>query len=308
MVLWNYLKGGQVATIADSGTSLEEEVGEDIPECKHHAALVEECSRGFILAEQLEAGRAREAPFGLLAPLKRNIRLRRFYIMRSENRFEFSLYREDTNSFVMHARWIPDEGRADMLLHHPKDKRYDPTRPCFSLYHSSDNKNWVAYAEQCQSCHYKPGRDSCRAEGGQEILRVAHDQVPIGEGLFNTMSIAIPGLDEDGRPTVWCPRVGCPPPGDDMDSLAKSNEVDVLLLASKRPEWHKKMRSLVLDFKDRSVVPSAKNFQIVMAGKKANHVLCQYGKVGMDKFILDLRGPLSLVQAFALTLTTMFWK
>ena len=55
-----------------------------------------------------------------------------------------------------------------------------------------------------------------------------------------------------------------------------------------------------LNFRGRVTVPSVKNFQLV--GEDASEVLCQFGKVGDDRFHLDYKEPLNAVQAFALAL------
>lgn len=55
-----------------------------------------------------------------------------------------------------------------------------------------------------------------------------------------------------------------------------------------------------LNFRGRVTVPSVKNFQLV--GADPTDVLCQFGKVGEDRFHLDYKQPLNAVQAFALAL------
>merc|ERR1719262_694160 len=116
------------------------------------------------------------------------------------------------------------------------------------------------------------------------------------------MEVNIPGLFSDGGRVVWCPCAGCgelaAPPEDCPD--------EVLRLITKRPVWNDEVESLVLDFKGRSIIASAKNFQLCLA-QKPQHVVCQYGKIGPSTFSLDLRYPLSVVQAFAMSMTTMFW-
>merc|ERR1740123_348048 len=77
-------------------------------------------------------------------------------------------------------------------------------------------------------------------------------------------------------------------------------------LASKKPVWNDDIESLVMDFKGRNIVSSAKNFQLGLQ-HKPKHIICQYGKVGGSTFSLDFRYPLSVIQAFGISLSTTFW-
>ena len=67
------------------------------------------------------------------------------------------------------------------------------------------------------------------------------------------------------------------------------------------------LQTQVLDFKDRNVLASSKNFQLC-SPKKTSSVLAQFGKINSDQYILDMRFPLSYAQAFAIGLSTMYWK
>ncbi len=71
---------------------------------------------------------------------------------------------------------------------------------------------------------------------------------------------------------MWCPKnpgggIGFPELGTD-DEMFASQQVEVI---AKKPEWSKDAQSLVLDFRDRQVLASSKNFQLVY-GKKPGSV------------------------------------
>ena len=57
-----------------------------------------------------------------------------------------------------------------------------------------------------------------------------------------------------------------------------------------------------LNFHGRVSVPSVKNFQL-SSRDEPDHVVCQFGKVGDDRFHLDFKAPLNAFQAFAIALT-----
>jgi tubby-related protein 1 len=56
-----------------------------------------------------------------------------------------------------------------------------------------------------------------------------------------------------------------------------------------------------LNFYGRASVPSVKNFQLV-SPRNTSDVLCQFGKFGEDEFHLDIKEPMSLIQAFAIAI------
>lgn len=56
-----------------------------------------------------------------------------------------------------------------------------------------------------------------------------------------------------------------------------------------------------LNFRGRVRVPSVKNFQLV-AEDDIDDIICQFGKIGEDKFNLDYKAPFNAFQAFSLAL------
>eukprot|EP00744_Colponema_vietnamica_P012811 GILI01017968.1.p1 GENE.GILI01017968.1~~GILI01017968.1.p1 ORF type:complete len:360 (-),score=18.63 GILI01017968.1:180-1259(-) len=91
-----------------------------------------------------------------------------------------------------------------------------------------------------------------------------------------------------------------------MPSGSSSNRDDVLFIRSKIPQWNDRLESLVLDFRGRVTQGSAKNFQLCM-DSRPDRVILQYGKCGDEKFILDYRYPLSMLQAFAVAMSSWKW-
>eukprot|EP00622_Pseudochattonella_farcimen_P002231 FR737126.1.p1 GENE.FR737126.1~~FR737126.1.p1 ORF type:complete len:141 (+),score=21.01 FR737126.1:551-973(+) len=56
-----------------------------------------------------------------------------------------------------------------------------------------------------------------------------------------------------------------------------------------------------LNFHGRATVPSVKNFQLVDR-RDVSDVICQFGKVDDDRFLLDFKGALNAYQAFGVPL------
>jgi hypothetical protein len=284
--LWPFSLGSKSDVVAEN----EEEVHE---------------ARGFDLADAIERGAASEIVTEFMHPLRRSSKLWRFNVKRSEDKQHYRLFSED-GDFLMYARHSSSLGQryVKFFLYDPTDKEsfFDSTRPAFTMTCSRNQNNWRLVQERCEHCVYATPHRSCDLHGKQQVAAISHTQEFVGEGIFNEMDVNIPGLFSDGSRVVWCPCTGrgdlLQPPGECC--------AEFLRLCLKKPDWNEEVESLVLDFRGRRVVASAKNFQAVLS-HKPHHVVCQYGKIGQNVFGLDLRYPLSLVQAFAIAMTTVSW-
>ncbi|CAM9625306.1 unnamed protein product, partial [Chrysoparadoxa australica] len=87
-----------------------------------------------------------------------------------------------------------------------------------------------------------------------------------------------------------------------MIELLKAGRTgNMFLLQTKEPLFDS--GNYRLNFKGRVTVPSVKNFQLV-SPDDINHIVCQFGKVGEDRFNLDYRAPLNAFQAFGIAMST----
>lgn len=59
-----------------------------------------------------------------------------------------------------------------------------------------------------------------------------------------------------------------------------------------------------LNFQGRVTVASVKNFQIIHRGE-VDYVIMQFGKVGPNAFSLDVRYPMSCVQALGIVISRL---
>jgi tubby-related protein 1 len=86
---------------------------------------------------------------------------------------------------------------------------------------------------------------------------------------------------------------------------AESDVAD--LYQNKQPKWNDQIGAFVLNFNKRVSTASVKNFQLV------NHsdpdvVYLQFGRAGKDSFTMDVRYPMSIVQAFGIVLSSFDYK
>lgn len=254
------------------------------------------------LMESMEEGHAHELPTDFVVPLRRSSKLWRFRVLRSEDNLSCRLL-TDAGDFLMYAAIRLEAHRADFHLYDPNCHKelFNQERPAFTMSYNGSKDTWRLVQERCSACQYLSPSRSCAAHGKQQMAVIKHKQHVVGEGISNIMEVIIPGLYQDDTCVVWCPMLGM---GDLADAEAGNGESQTLI--TRKPVWNEQVQSLVLDFKGRNIVSSAKNFQLALR-QKPQHVICQYGKLSPTNFGLDFRYPLSVIQAFGAAVSTIFW-
>mmetsp|Transcript_59167 Transcript_59167/g.183713 ORF Transcript_59167/g.183713 Transcript_59167/m.183713 type:complete len:302 (-) Transcript_59167:193-1098(-) len=259
--------------------------------------------RGFELADIIEKGLARETVTDFMQPLARSSKLWRFRVERSKDALQYRLF-SDSKQFLMYAQVSTRDRKVEFFLYNPTDwekAHCNPSKPTFTMTWDKDHREWLLVLERCENCTFSPKRCACACHGRQQVAFIRHSRIRAGGCVFNAMQTTIPGLNPDGGRQVWCPLSG-------RGDLAEDDGSQALRLVAQVPDWNDDVRSLVLDFKGRNVLSSAKNFQLVpVYSQKPEHLVCQFAKIKSDVFGLDFRYPLNLIQAFATSLTTMFW-
>jgi hypothetical protein len=262
-----------------------------------------DCERGFQLADYMEKGLARELVTDFMQPLRKSSKLWRFHVVRSQDKLRYRLFSDD-NDFLLCAQLSLEARLVSFFLYNPSDREdalFDPSRPAFTMVYNEEKSEWRLRQERCEHCRFSPPHLSCSCHGKQQVAFIRHARRPIGDGIFNCMDVHVPGLFSDGSRVVWCPLLG----KGDLSS-PPDDSLEVQHLVTKNPQWNDDVDSLVLDFKGRHVLSSAKNFQLALQ-QKQQHVICQFGKIGASTFSLDFRYPLSVIQAFAISMTSIFW-
>ncbi|KAF4690580.1 hypothetical protein FOZ60_017189 [Perkinsus olseni] len=151
---------------------------------------------------------------------------------------------------------------------------------------TEDTSDFLAYChvDILSGCESVEG--FCKGQVGavdissQQLAGMVQGKRPMGHGMYNFMEMAIP---------LW-----------------EGYDLVPLVLATKEPQWNHSMSCLVLDFDNRIIIPSAKNFQLVLKDSP-DTIVCQYGKVDNNVYALDVAAPLSIMQAFAAAISTALW-
>jgi hypothetical protein len=193
----------------------------------------------------------------------------------------------------------------------------------------SDDKriNWNGYKVTCEACRYKKRRSSfkegCDAgaerdgsspcsfyapfdkddfsdicsviPSSQEFLRMSHIRMLISDCLLTKMKIKVPAGGTD-----WCPIAH---PMKDMTNQADPSPVQY---ESKLPRFNEKMKALTLEFKERTVVPSRRNLQII--NRENRQLVFQFYRTGKDEYFLEQsKNGLSIAQAFCVVISSTLW-
>jgi len=239
---------------------------------------VEDTERAFDIADCLERGLARELVSDFVQPLLDARRLWKFQVERSKDRRHYRLFCH-RGEFLMFARVSKNRHVVEFFLYDPSSQEDldDQGRPAFTMKRHGSKLEWSLVQERVEY-DYTP-ITSCSLRSKPEVLSVWHARQAVGSGVNHCMDICLrEGLSDEVR-----------------------------RLVTKMPTWNSKVESMVLDFKGRQVHASAKNFQLVEEDRFENVVL-QQGKLGQDLFSLDFKYPLTVVQAFGISMTTIDWQ
>jgi tubby-related protein 1 len=80
----------------------------------------------------------------------------------------------------------------------------------------------------------------------------------------------------------------------------------LLYLENRRPKWNEDMCAYVLNFSGRVTMASVKNFQLINQTNDNDNekVIMQFGRTGNNEFIMDVQWPMSIFQAFAISMSS----
>jgi hypothetical protein len=239
----------------------------------------------FDAADFMESGLVR-APWVLQQPESTVAPRRQMRVQRSKNKLEHTLYDED-GRIALVAHTIEAENQVKMFAARDDTKK---AQPVFTLSFDESTTEWQLDSNCCESDVYRSYKTPMPPRaGGKTLMRASQMKEKIGLGVALVMDVDVPEVSEQSGRSTWSP-LPC-----DAEPQC--------VLTSKRPVWSRKLQSLTMDFNGRVKCASAKNVQLLMG----DDLKLVFGKVKPGNFILDFEHPLSVAQAFAIGLTTMFW-
>lgn len=237
---------------------------------------------------------------------------------------DFILSRDSGESgFLLFAR-IDEKSRQFRVYHKGiADSDYSENLPDFKFSWDVKGEHWslvmCSNALVCSTCMYR-SRNVSIFDEKPLILSVHQGMGQSEKGGQHWFYMDVEGIStEFGDRIVECR--SCRSARTGIESCSPVNSRSSFSLSQgampalpKRPELHLKSvvpsmaknGDLSIRFKTngRSVLPSARNMQIVSGGE----IVFQFIKVSTNKFNIDFRCPLSPIQALCIALSTHYWK
>merc|ERR1719277_1415758 len=252
---------------------------------------------GLDFLDSMEKGQVHEFTEDLVRPVRQSNKLHRFYVKRSADRLQYRLYSDRDEACIMYADVRSENREVHFFLYDPDDKEslFDPDRPVFKMTFNPLKTEWLV-SHIREGSWYSPRQASNNNSNRrvEEVAFIQHSQIQVGEGVNHCLEANIARVATDGASAPT------------QQSDGQHSRV-VERLVTRQAVWNEEIQTLVLDFRGRDVIPSSKNFQVACEGRPERVVL-QHGKIARNTFALDFRFPLSISQAFAMAISTVFWE
>ncbi|ORX79834.1 Tub-domain-containing protein [Anaeromyces robustus] len=218
---------------------------------------------------------------------------------------EYYLYNDDTNEFLLAARKRKNIKKMNYIITTDENSITKTSSGYVGKLTVKQDKFTLLNAE-----NYNPNLPN---KGLYESAVIFYNKNSSPREMF----IALPALHLEHGSTEY---------SKDFLSDAKSNNTDkVIVLRNNPPRWNEATQSHCLNFSGRVTQPSIKNFQLIYDKGNSymkyfgnsydesqkfepisvdNPILLQFGRCGSNNFSLDIRYPLSPLEAFSIALTT----
>ncbi|KAJ2850805.1 Tubby- protein 2 [Coemansia brasiliensis] len=137
----------------------------------------------------------------------------------------------------------------------------------------------------------------------QETCVVLYKVSLLGKRGPRTMKVIVRAVDKDGKV------MNSPLDSQPLLERYKRRETDthLIILENKRPQWSAEIGSFVLDFFNRMLMPSVKNFHLVHP-EDVDYTVVQFGKGSPNMFTLDIRYPLNPIVALGIAISSIQHK
>jgi len=133
----------------------------------------------------------------------------------------------------------------------------------------------------------------------EELAVIMYKQDINGTKGPRNLAVILPRISEGGTRAIFKP-----PSTDGLLECYRIGELkDITVLVNRPPVWNGAMGAHVLNFHGRVTKASIKNFQLVSSNNDSG-VLLQFGRVGDNEFSMDLKHPLTPLQAFGICLSS----
>ncbi|KAJ2626777.1 Tubby- protein 2 [Coemansia sp. RSA 1290] len=142
---------------------------------------------------------------------------------------------------------------------------------------------------------YEPSED----QQWQEACVVLYKVSLLGQRGPRTMKVIIRAVDKDGK-VMNSPQDRQPL----LERYRHGADTHLIVLENKRPQWNAEIGTFVLDFFNRMLMPSVKNFQLVHP-EDIDYTVLQFGKDSPNVFALDIRYPMNPITALGIAISSI---
>mgnify|MGYP001946165182 CR=1 FL=1 len=204
----------------------------------------------------------------------------------------YSLYLTDEDLFLLASRKRPNNMLSNYLITLSEN---DLSREGSGFLGKLRKKNMIGTEFIVYDDGHSPEDGYSGKNTRKELCAVTYAPNIIGSKGPRKMQVAVPSVDEDNNVSEA-----------NVDLLQRIKDRkfnDVTYMINKQPLWSEAVGAYVLNFYGRVTMASVKNFQLVCPEDQST-VLLQFGRTDKDSFNMDLRWPLSPMQAFAITLSS----
>ncbi|KAJ2452781.1 Tubby- protein 2 [Coemansia sp. RSA 2336] len=133
----------------------------------------------------------------------------------------------------------------------------------------------------------------------QEKCTVLYKVGLLGQRGPRSMKVIIRAVDKDGK-EMSSPQDRLPL----VERYRQGADTHLVVLENKRPQWNAEIGTFVLDFFNRMLMPSVKNFQLVHP-EDIDYTVIQFGKDSPNVFALDIRYPMNPITALGIAISSI---
>ena len=263
------------------------------------------------------------------------------FYMRAVVSFESgTVFHSDFDTKFVYSNEI--EGRVRVAIYLDESSTGQRTNPAVVIMSSSDRRSWRVLEVTCDACRYRRRRssytegleshtaavphesaaspcsythqylDQVQADfrdivdvipSSRELVRIAHTSMLIKSGTFTQIRVEVPPMG-----VKWCPLA--------VDTSAKrgvlqegnSRGPSSISYRTRIPIWSDKFKALALEFKNRHIQPSRRNYHLLF--EPSQTPACYFYRTAKSEYVLEIlpESRLSIMQAFCIALTTSLWS
>ena len=293
--------------------STEEDGTNNAFDLKEEKPLVQvEEKEGFRFGDSVDWGNTKEIKKLLMEPIPKSAGMVKCYIKRNKgkSRFlpEYRIYLKDGDKFLMTTKKRKKKKTSNYLISMARNDHNKGSEKIlgklrsnfmgteFQIYDDGKNpKNLDPFFDE-------KNNDPVRTELGSILYG---NNIGSARGPRN-MQVCINKI----RPAGECMKQWQPAHKDEsmiqcFKHKSESAMRHLLFFENRRPKWNEDMCAYVLNFNGRVTMASVKNFQLIDKNSEdGKQVILQFGRTGDDEFIMDVQWPISLYQAFAISLSS----